>query len=326
MDKKTALQTTEPKVKTKWLAILVWALLSFLVVLLWWSLNNKKNADYYKITQVEAINLSSYINTDLRSRILTLKRIVNRWEFRRGTPKDEFINDVQAYVSDTPGFQAIEWVDKTYHVRWIIPAAGNERTQDLNLAFEENRRIALEKSRNRRTPTMTSVIDLVQGGKGFQVYFPIFVHGEFDGFVLASFRTQEWLAYVFDVKSTPEELEFFKITVSMDGSPVFKETGWDAQKSSLEASETTDIMDHRFKILLRPTEVFFQHNRTAMNEVIAAGGLLLSVLVSAMIYLSQKAVEETWRTHAAKKSLEAAISELNETKNELQYANARLIV
>ena len=81
--------------------------------------------------------------------------------------------------------QAIEWVDRTYQVRWIVPLAGNEAAVGLNLAAESRRRSALEDSHTRREPIATQPIDLVQCGKGLLLLFPVYRVGDFDGFVLA---------------------------------------------------------------------------------------------------------------------------------------------
>ena len=121
----------------------------------------------------------------MRARIPALHRLTRRWEIRGGTPRDEFFSDATGYVSDLPGFQALGWVDPGFHVRWLVPLMGNEQAQDLDLAFEKERLTALEKARNRRTPTMTPPLDLVQGGKGFLIYFPIYTQNGFGGFILA---------------------------------------------------------------------------------------------------------------------------------------------
>ncbi len=71
-----------------------------------------------------------------------------------------FESDARSYFTDLPGFQALEWVDLDFHVRWIVPMAGNEQDLGLNLAFEEERRIELETAKESRVPTMTSPINL----------------------------------------------------------------------------------------------------------------------------------------------------------------------
>ena len=69
--------------------------------------------------------------------------------------------------------------------------------------------LALELARDKDQPTMTSPINLVQGGKGFLIYFPIFINKEFQGFVSAVFKVDHWLRYVFSLPEIIKERENF---------------------------------------------------------------------------------------------------------------------
>ena len=151
-------QIAGPRIRNMWIPLLIGTLLAVLVFLLWWILKENEQTELHMKVEAKANEFTSYIETDMRSRVPSLLRIVKRWELHGAIPKHEFITEVQALVEDMPGFQAIEWVDKSYYVRWIVPPAGNEKAQDLNLAFEEKRRMALEKAKNNKTPTMTSTI------------------------------------------------------------------------------------------------------------------------------------------------------------------------
>jgi serine phosphatase RsbU (regulator of sigma subunit)/anti-sigma regulatory factor (Ser/Thr protein kinase) len=177
----------------------------------------------------EAENRADQLKSDLQSRVLALRWMADRWEQRGGTPNDEFVADARAYIADMGGFQSISWVDKEYIVRWIIPLEGNEQALFLNLTFEKNRRNALEKAKALKSPTMTSSIDLVQGGKGFLVYVPLYIRDEFQGFVLGVFRIQDWMDLVFNAKEYRES-EDFRIAAIFDEIPVYKQEGWEALK------------------------------------------------------------------------------------------------
>jgi len=80
---------------------------------------------------------------------------------------------------------------------------GNERALDLDLFFEERRRLALDNARTNKVPTMSRTIELVQGGRGFLVYFPVYAHGESDGFIVGVYKVDEFLNYVRERASLP---------------------------------------------------------------------------------------------------------------------------
>ena len=143
----------------------------------------------------EAKIIHNQIITHMDYRIHALKRMAHRWEQQGGSPRASWERDAQAYIDDQPGYQALEWVDTTYHVRWIVPLKGNESAQDLDLTFEKKRAKALQQARDRREIMYSGVVDLVQGKKGLLVYFPLIVDGQFDGFLLAVFDIAAFLNY-----------------------------------------------------------------------------------------------------------------------------------
>ncbi len=267
----------------------------------------------------------SQIDADLRNRIPSLVRMARRWEARGGTPKEEWELDARVHLADVPGLQALEWVDKTFHVRWVVPQEGNQKALDLNLAAEEKGRIALEKAKDIRIPTVTAPIDLVQGGKGFLIYVPIYTRGEFDGFILAAFRIEEWLQHVLGIRDGQFETENFRIAVFFDDVPVYRGEGWDpVRDSGIDAVAQTNLVDHRLSIHLRPTESYIARNITSLPKLTALFGALLSVLVTFTVYLLQRAFAESWAAREAKSALEVEIRERRRAEDKLQDALARL--
>ena len=123
-----------------------------------------------------------------------LERLAANWERREGLQRAEFVAEAGELVRDFSFFQTIEWVDPGFHVRWVVPLAGNENAQGLALAFEPRRRKALEESRDGRVTTLSRPIQLVQGGLGFIVNVPLEVDGRFDGFVLGVCRADDLLS------------------------------------------------------------------------------------------------------------------------------------
>jgi sensor domain CHASE-containing protein len=134
-----------PQIKSGWLPVLIGILLGLLVIFLYVGLDKSDQMNSYNKIKAEAEYLSTHVDSDLKNRIPTLQRMARRWEIHGNIPKEEFISDARAYLSDVPGFQALEWVDNNFIVRWIVPLEGNEKAQNLNLAFEQKRRVALEK-------------------------------------------------------------------------------------------------------------------------------------------------------------------------------------
>ncbi len=316
--------TIEPQQQNFWLPLGTAFLLCLLTFFLYWTMEERENNNLQQKINAEAQNMATHIEADLLNRIPTLQRVARRWEFRGGTPKDEFYNESQAYIKDVPGYQALGWVDKNYYVRWIIPYETNKEAVDFFLAAEEKRRLALEKAKESRFPTVTLPLDLVQGGKGFIIYFPLNVRGEFDGFISVVFRIQEWLDSVAKVKKMYETTDDFKFFVSFENMPVYQQPGWDdLVQSGLGAVAETNILDHRLFVHIRPTQAFIDRNKTILPRMTAFLGVLLSLLVALMIRLFQKATMEAGKARIANAAMEALNRDL---ENRVAERTAELIL
>ncbi|MBL4907295.1 MAG: hypothetical protein JKX94_07580, partial [Sneathiella sp.] len=117
--------------------ILIFGICFVLAILSWWYLTEQRQSDSKLDLAKQAEIFSRYITNDIDARLPALERMVHRWIEQGGTSKKEFVSDATQYISDIPGFQAIEWVDETYHVRWVVPLKGNEKAENLYLGFEE---------------------------------------------------------------------------------------------------------------------------------------------------------------------------------------------
>ena len=290
--------------RRRWVAFTLSIALFMLAAFTWIALDRQRAQVMAAMVKAEASIYAELIGADIDSRLPALERLVKRWEVRRGTPRNEFISDAEGYVRDLPGFQALEWVDRDFFVRWIAPLAGNEQAQDLNLAFEPRRRAALEAASDGRIATMTSPVDLVQGGKGLLIYYPIHVGEEFDGFVVAVLEPQSWLEYVYRDR---ERKFHFDVAIRIDGESVYSHTGIpDDALSRWKATESTRLMGHDLEIEITPTRAFFTDNETRVPEIVGLFGLLLASLLSFTLFLYLRSSRAEALAQAANLELEAS--------------------
>jgi sensor domain CHASE-containing protein len=155
-----------------------------------------------KVEEVEGANFNSSIQSSvdlvdkkienmLREEIFVLEAVAASW--RKDKKKEEWYKEMQQLVYHY-NFQAIEWTEGSV-VRWIVPTSGNEQAQDLDLAFEEKRRIALQESAYKNKVTIAGPIELVQGGVGLLIFCPLYdEQKKHTGFIVGVVKC----AYVFD--------------------------------------------------------------------------------------------------------------------------------
>lgn len=152
------------------LPLLVGGSVLMATLFLWQALIAQERAYIEQETRLEAVSVKNELTALMESRIQALVRMSKRWERWGKTPQEDWEFEARLNLQDFEGFQAIRWVDPSSRVRWVVPLTGNEASQNLNMDFEQRRRTAIEAARRRRNITVTRSIDLVQGGKGFQVY------------------------------------------------------------------------------------------------------------------------------------------------------------
>lgn len=303
-------------------ALYVGIALCFLTGIFWWFLAEQRNTALHQIIETKSEHLASYIERDMHARIPALQRMVRRMENRGSNLKDDFLPDAENYIKDLPGFQALEWVDSRFHVRWITPLKGNEKAQDLNLAFEPRRLAALKKARDLKQPSMTKPISLVQGGTGFLIYFPIYINNTFDGFILAVFNSELWLSYALGLRETEEEIQNYRIRVHIEEQHAYTQVGWDEDLyTNWQTTSDVQILDNNITLAVRPTSHFFDIHSTAVPEIIGVSGLIFSCLITIMIFLSQKTLSASAKLRSANFGLEAAMEERTKAEQEAHRAN-----
>lgn len=241
-------------------------------------------------TREASESISFAITKNVDSRILALSRMANRWNARGGIPFSEWQQDAENYVADQPGLKAVEWVDKTYHVKWAEPLAGNENAIGLNVLFNEEREKALKGAALKDTATITPPLDLVQGYKAFISYSPLRANGGFDGFIVGIFGISELIENVL----TRENQSNFVIRLSHEDQ-LFYSSG-QAEGSGFEdwvASRTLRISDKEWKLEVLPTPTFIREHTNYLPDLILAVGLILALMVGLIINFAQRSRQKT---------------------------------
>lgn len=201
-----------------------------------------------------------------------------------------------------PGFRVINWVDVEGVIRWVVPEEGNSGSKGLNLRKRSYSAKALEKAERTGVPQMTDTIDLVQGGKGFEVYYPVKRSGRILG----------TLGFVFSIvplveQSISKDLVgnyFFQVA---ERDKVLHTHGSVPVDHAYAASRNFSVLDREWTLTLFPTEARIASDTWELGGAVVALGLLLSGVLCGLLFLYrswQAALldrEETARVFAQKK-------------------------
>ena len=313
------------------LPFIVCITLFYIMTMFWLYLNEQRETFFQGEVTKRSEKIAVLINADLNNRLPALKRVARRWVDKSELSKHRFELDTSAHIRDLPGFQAIEWVDENFVVRWIVPFLGNEPAQDLDLAFEANRRAALNIAKSNTLPTMTRPVELVQGGKGFLIYFPIQRESEFLGFILAVFKIDNWLEFILSDTESINTNPLFQTQVLIDGEVIYSsKEPIDSDLSKWEINSQIDILDRTIDVKVQPSRQFFESNWSSAPEIILIAGYLISILITIMVELIlryRKALESSFsaNTHLEKniqirRDAENAAIQANKAKSDFLSA------
>ncbi|MCH7780239.1 MAG: CHASE domain-containing protein [Acidobacteria bacterium] len=220
------------------------------------------------------------IEKRIDSRMDALQRLADRWVKFGPLDREHWELEAEMIYKDFSGFQAIERIDENFLVRWIVPILGNEAAQDLNLADESRRMAALETARDKRSPTVTRVVELVQGGKGFLAYFPLYRADVFEGFILGVFRMQELFVHVMPGEISND----FDIAIFDQDEQIF--VGQNTENSDMPAavSRVISMPGISWTLRIAPAIRFERELYQPVVNISIASGVVITLLTAISIY------------------------------------------
>lgn len=306
------------KIQCDWIPLLLGIVTTIAVLGLWQQLLVQEQLHIQQLVQQEATSIESELNRELSGRILALERMASRWQVSSGTPKALWEVDVANYIEHSYGYQAIEWVDPSFHVRWVVPLTGNEAAQNLDLSQEPRRRITLNVARDLRQTILTRAVSLAQGGKGFLAIVPLYVKDDsslpgvthFDGFIVGVFRFQP----LFD--SILEPLPQYQVQI-FDRNGLIYSQGTPLPEVKPE-TRLVQAYGADWQVQVSPTSALIAHERSSLPNLVLGSGLLSSWALALVVYLGQQAKRQSRRTQIMNQQLQDQIIYRQESESTLR--------
>ncbi|MCC5634716.1 response regulator [Nostoc sp. CHAB 5844] len=294
--------------------IAIGMIISVAVLLMWQNLLVDQHTEVTHLIAQETAAVKTDLSNRLKRHILALERMAKRWEASGGTPRQVWEVDATAYLDDFKGYKAIEWVDSTGYVRWVVPMQGNEVVLNLDLSQDAERRTALEKARIFRQTTLTHTLELKQGGKGFLVFVPMYIGERFDGYIAGVFHIQSLLDRIL-----PEQVtQNYQIAIFDRNELIYKNDTSFA--TNYKQQLTLDLYGMSWQIQIVPSATFLQQKRSHLPTLVLISGLFIAWIVALTLYLAQAARSQTRRIQSINQELDLKISELQQTEMALKSA------
>ena len=167
----------------------VFFLIAFVVALtLWQLLIGHRRAEIQSVTNEQAIFVKTKMESELKARIVPLERLAGRAVEGEGENTSSIEFDAKLVMSAYPAYQALEWVDSTYHVRWVIPPAENEQEVGPDIETDAQTRAVLQAASQSGDTLLTHPVNLRHGGRGFLICVPVAAKAQPPAFLVGVFR------------------------------------------------------------------------------------------------------------------------------------------
>lgn len=228
--------------------------------------------------------------------------------------------DAAAYLRDLNGYQAIEWVDSTGHIRWIAPLKGNEALLNLDLSKNTQQRTALSTARNLRQTTLTRSLELKQGGKSFLIFIPLYVGERFDGYIMGVFQIQSLLDRIL-----PEQLtQNYEIAVFEGDELIYRYGSTSLETSTWTQRVTINLHGINWQIQIIPSSALLEQKRSPLPTLVLIGGLSIAWALALALYFAQAAKRHSRSIEFINQELALKIAELQQTEKERQENEAAM--
>ncbi|MDL0430844.1 EAL domain-containing protein [Marinobacter sp. TBZ242] len=242
-----------------------------------------------------------------------ISRMAKRFEAEPEMPREVWERDARNYLSDFGVYQAVEWIDRNFIVRWIEPFEGNEDAVGYNVAFSPERQASLEEAQTTGNLDISGVIDLKQGGRGIVIYAPIFKGDANNGFVAGVFQMGTLARELL----TSNALESFRINIGEGGESAYELNS--STDTDPEFSHTVDIelptID--WTLTVTPSVSWVEEQQSRWPFVTFIVMLFMGLLTSLTTLLVQLILKRNQALLKTRRELDAEISQRQAVQQDL---------
>lgn len=285
-------------------------------LVLWQLLLTNRRVEIQGNTKQQALFVKAKTESELSARILSLERLAGRWQEPERPADQDMESDASLVMSGYPAYQAIEWIDPTFHVVWVEPQRGNERDIGANLGLDPQQRNKLQDAINSSSVTSTAPTELRQGGRGFLVFVPVYSHEELRGFLVGVFRYQALLSSILqDV--APD----YWVVVSDGQEKIYSRTPPQPAREGPYVQEADiQVEGLSWRVKAWPKTEVVAYARSPLPGLVFGGGILMAIVLGFAVYMTESSLLHVRKLQASNLELEKEIAGREQAEEALRQA------
>jgi len=273
----------------------------------------------------QARSLARQLEASLHDQVDGLRRIALQWNHRGRMPKDEWVLDSRFALERFKGYQAIQWLGADLAMRWIEPLQGNEEALQVRLTpAHPNFNLAIQ-AKASGEPRFSNSFVLIQGGRGFILYTPLYIRDAqqervFDGFLQGVFRVERLMD---ELLSHPDSRDF-SVDLLEEGRSIYHHAQPDALDALQQEVPLRLLNNQNFALRLKPTEQLVQRLATPLPQVALGAGLTISLLLVAALGLALANARRASALQAGNRRLSEELEQREKIEQVLRDSRERL--
>lgn len=273
----------------------------------------------------QARSLAHQLESNLHEQVQGLNLLAQLWAHHGRMPRAEWELDTRFYISNFAGYQSIQWSDPDLHIRWVEPIRGNEAALNFLLTPDHPNYATAMAARDSGEPHLSDSIELLQGGRGFVLYTPVYIRGpdgalRFDGFMQGVFR----VGNLMDNLLTQADNRLFSVRLLEHDQPLYTRLQPDSLTDDTLRVPLRLLNNRSFELELSPSAALVQSLSTPLPLVVFGTAVAISLLLVAALALARENARRAAALTASNRLLSQEAEQRQEVERHLRDSRERL--
>lgn len=289
-DKKTKYSFSSP-LAILWYAITAGLLASSLMALIVFNIDSEERLHIERVTKNAADTIKVLLEDDLKKRMIFLTELSNLPATSSHISEENWGAISKTLYDSQYGYQAIGWIDSTFHIQKIIPKEGNEIAIGFDLAQQPEALSAAKKAQKTQQVIITSPLQSIHGSKGLGIYAPVFStiqnNKKLHGFIAAVLLFDPYIKSVIPMYLLKEH----NFSLVIDGRLIYSnQSNQLTIENSWNKTASYNLQGQQWQINISPNNEFLYVVHYKVLSVIITLGIFIAILIvlAAYAYLTAR--------------------------------------